>query len=195
MAEKIPFMQMTKEQWEYAKPYLINKFGYKLDWFNLDKYPKNNYIGLDLGYELGTISNYSCEAIKHPHRYEVKDLDEFLTKAAELKGCVYKKGSKIPESIYKVGNQVRVKSKYDYKCNSSYYTAGFMYEMLRNYGGKIVTIISVKPIEESRKKVLNKELFTYRIKEDNGYWEWSAEMFEEKIQNFVTDKSIPFIFD
>lgn len=195
MAEKIPFMQMTKEQWEYAKPYLINKFGYQLDWFDLDKYPKNNYIGLDLGYELGTISNYSREAIKHPNRYEVKDLDEFLTKAAELKGCVYKKGSKIPESIYKVGDQVRVKSKYDDKCDSSYYTAGFPYEMLRRYGGRRVTIIDVKPIGESRKRALNKELFTYQIKEDHGHWEWSAEMFEEKIQNFVNDESIPFIFD
>lgn len=97
------------------------------------------------------------------------------------------KSEKPLESIYKVGDKVRVKSAYDPGCTSGDYPCGFIPTMLEGWGGKVVTISSVNYIErESHKdKKHYLEPFTYVVQENT--WTWSAAMFEGKVEDTPTE--------
>lgn len=71
---------------------------------------------------------------------------------------------------YKVGDKVKIISELE---NSSEYYCGFATPM-RIFLGKIVTITE-------------KGSISYKIKEDNGVWEWSEDMIERSIEFTKSD--------
>ena len=94
---------------------------------------------------------------------------------------------------FKVGDKVRIKENLKEGNDYKYY----VHSNMQNLAGKIVTIESVR--EES-----------YKIEQDNGYWDWTEDMFEEikkptkeellkmpKGTKVITDKkeNNEFIFD
>lgn len=93
---------------------------------------------------------------------------------------------KIP-SIYKVGDKVRIKSKYDLNSSSIDYPHTFTAGML-DKGGKIYTISSVnaRDIPSIRTLKHYKEPYYYTLNEDS--YSWSAAMFEDKIEKFKSDQ-------
>lgn len=82
------------------------------------------------------------------------------------------------ESIYKVGDEVLVKSKLDDNCTSHDYPFNFIEEMLRIYGGKICKIRKVFPITYFEDRKLYEEPYGYFIG-DSGF-RWSSAMFEKE---------------
>lgn len=92
------------------------------------------------------------------------------------------------ESIYKVGDKVRVKSAYDPGCSSDDYPCRFIKAMLEELGGRVVTITKVDYIERtiSSKRKWDLEPFVYTITENKDY-RWSAAMFEGKVEETPTE--------
>lgn len=86
--EKIPCIKCDKELWKYIRPYLL-KWGY------LDKvtgnWPNYPFVVINECGCLGVCNNYSNSVIKDFNRELIYDVEEFLKRAAELKGFIYKK--------------------------------------------------------------------------------------------------------
>lgn len=91
------------------------------------------------------------------------------------------------ESIYKVGDRVKVKAAYDPGCSSRDYPCGFLRSMLEGLGGKIVTITKVAYVDETlySEKMRYLEPFIYKIAE--GGFTWSAAMFEGKVKDTLSE--------
>lgn len=92
------------------------------------------------------------------------------------------------ESIYKVGDKVKVKSTYDSGYSYADYPCGFTESMLEKFGGEVVTITRVdyrdSTYYSARKRYL--EPFIYIVAEDEDYG-WSAAMFEGKVEDTPTE--------
>lgn len=93
--KKIPCIECTPETWKYIRPHL-EEWGYKCsasggeiskDW-NLLIINWNHHLGK---YDFGAIGSHLDGT-----RELLKDVEEFLCKAAELKGLSYCKSSKLP---------------------------------------------------------------------------------------------------
>lgn len=85
---KIPCIKCNEEMWEYIRPYLIS-------WGYIDHtYPNwTTYYVLvinDAG-DLGICNNYNRDNRLDYNREVVTDVEEFLKRAAELKGFTYKR--------------------------------------------------------------------------------------------------------
>ena len=84
--EKIPCIKCTPEIWEYIKPYL-KEWGYELratcSW---DVYP---LVVINECGTLGRCNNYQLFSKDEYNRELVTDVEEFLKRAAKLKGCKY----------------------------------------------------------------------------------------------------------
>lgn len=84
--EKIPCIKCTPEIWEYIKPYL-KEWGYELgatcSW---DVYP---LVVINEFGTLGRCNNYQLFSKNEYNRELVTDVEEFLERAAKLKGCKY----------------------------------------------------------------------------------------------------------
>lgn len=84
--EKIPCIKYTPEIWEYIKPYL-KEWGYELgatcSW---DVYP---LVVINECGTLGRCNNYQLFSKDKYNRELVTDVEEFLERAAKLKGCKY----------------------------------------------------------------------------------------------------------
>lgn len=90
-------------------------------------------------------------------------------------------------SIYRVGDKVRIKSKYDLNSNSTDYPYGFTAGRL-DKGGKIYTISCVHTSKSLSIRTLRhyKEPYHYTLKGDA--YDWSAAMFEDKIEELKSDQ-------
>lgn len=89
--QQYPCMQMTIEQWEFAKPYL-KMWKYEIVGFSINRLIDKTQSLIVLNYsKFGVITNLSIGRAQNPSRYLVTDLDIFLTQAAELKGYEYPK--------------------------------------------------------------------------------------------------------
>lgn len=87
--QQYPCMQMTIEQWKFARPYL-KTWKYEIVAFNINYLIDKTQPLIVLNYtKFGVITNLSIDRAQDPSRYLVKDLDIFLTQAAELKGYEY----------------------------------------------------------------------------------------------------------
>lgn len=86
--EKIPCIKCTSEIWEYIKPYL-KEWGYELrEPFGLDFYP---LVVINECGTLGRCNNYQLFSKNEYNRELVTDVEEFLERAAHLKGRNYVK--------------------------------------------------------------------------------------------------------
>lgn len=86
--EKIPCIKCTPEIWEYIKPYL-KEWGYELrEPFGLDFYP---LVVINECGTLGRCNNYQLFSKNEYNRELVTDVEEFLERAAHLKGRKYVK--------------------------------------------------------------------------------------------------------
>lgn len=79
------------------------------------------------------------------------------------------------EPLYKVGDKVKVKKRIG---ESEDYRYGFVDEMDEPYGGKIVTIISVKPLSIRGLYHYPDDGYKYQIVEDRQKYNWASSMFE-----------------
>lgn len=86
---KIPCIKCTPELWEYIEPYL-EKWGYKpyITFGNLEAYP---LLAINITGKLGLYNNLSSSCADSYNRELVTDVEEFLERAAKLKGFTYKK--------------------------------------------------------------------------------------------------------
>lgn len=82
------------------------------------------------------------------------------------------------ESIYKVGDEVLVKSKLDDNCTPYDYPFNFVEEMLHLFGGKICKISGVFSTTYFEDRKLYEEPYGYFI-EGRGF-RWSSTMFEKE---------------
>lgn len=86
--EKIPCIKCTPEIWEYIKPYL-KEWGYELrEPFGLDFYP---LVVINECGTPGRCNNYQLFSKNEYNRELVTDVEEFLERAAHLKGRKYVK--------------------------------------------------------------------------------------------------------
>lgn len=86
--EKIPCIKCTLELWKYIKPYL-EEWGYKIytpsSWLHFPLLVIN-----DRG-RFGSCDNYQLSHLDYFNRELVTDVEEFLKRAAKLKGFTYKR--------------------------------------------------------------------------------------------------------
>lgn len=81
--------------------------------------------------------------------------------------------------LYKVGDSVLIKSKYDHKLGAMNYRFGFTSEMKEQFGGTVCTILDMKEIGvEYVRRQVSDDGYLYHIKEDNRCWSWASSMFE-----------------
>lgn len=98
--EKIPCIKCTPEIWEYIKPYL-KEWGYELrEPFGLDFYP---LVVINECGTLGRCNNYQLFSKNEYNRELVTDVEEFLERAAHLKGRKY-----IKKNVVKI-NGIEIK--------------------------------------------------------------------------------------
>ena len=81
-------------------------------------------------------------------------------------------------SLYKVGDEVKIKSKYDINSNENDYHCFFTKQMLENHGGKTYTIKSVK--SNSCQSYCKYYLEPYYYNLEGTSYNWTAGMFESK---------------
>ena len=81
----IPYIECNDRFWVYIKPYLI-KWGYNIS--DIDKWRNFPYLIINRDNILGEVTNVDRSGESYT-RTLVKDIDEFLTKAAELMGYTY----------------------------------------------------------------------------------------------------------
>lgn len=87
MKKKIPCIECNYKLWEYIKPYL-KKWGYNIvNPIKWDIYP---VLVIDYTWNLGEVSNLSFNSLTS-ERELITNVEEFLQKAAELKGFTYKR--------------------------------------------------------------------------------------------------------
>ena len=82
------------------------------------------------------------------------------------------------KSIYKVGDEVLVKSKCDDNCKGCDYPFTFTEEMLHIYGGTICKIKEVFTVPHFKDRKLYEESYGYVL--DNNSFNWSSVMFEKE---------------
>lgn len=81
----IPYIECNDRLWAYIKPYLI-KWKYNIS--DIDKWKNFPYLIINRDNILGEVTNIDRSGESYT-RTLVKDIDEFLTKAAELMGYTY----------------------------------------------------------------------------------------------------------
>lgn len=151
--------------------YLIDEtnFSNTLIFEELNISDKNKYAGLIYGYTV-----VCGEGGTSWPEFREKDYKA----ATELVRNLFKKcGDVAKDSLYKKGDKVRVKDHYDPEYRGYGYPFTFTEEMLRDYGGKEVTITQVIPTTTCDDRKLYKERYKYRIEEDGGRFSWCAAMF------------------
>lgn len=94
----------------------------------------------------------------------------------------------VKDSLYKKGDKVKVKDHYDPGCSGYSYPFVFTEEMLRDYGGKEVTITQVIPTTEFNTCRLYTEGYKYKIEEDGESFSWCTAMFSEKVNKTTPTK-------
>lgn len=85
------------------------------------------------------------------------------------------------QALYKVGDKVLVKSKWDNGYNGYNYRFGFVNKMLERFGGKVCTIGSRTLVDFSFYDYdIKDDSFQYTLKEDEYVFAWASSMFESE---------------
>lgn len=88
--EKIPCIKCTSELWKYIRPYL-EEWKYKISGYHYEHFDEFPYIVLNDCGKFGVCSNYEVPNEIQFNRELVTDVEEFLERAAKLKGFTYKR--------------------------------------------------------------------------------------------------------
>ncbi len=80
--------------------------------------------------------------------------------------------------LYKPGDKVLVKLKYDEGFKSYDYRFMFLPKMLRKYGWTICTIDKVESFDGYHQYDVEDDGYKYYIEEDGGEYMWASSMFE-----------------
>lgn len=133
---------------------------------------KNKYASLIYGYAVidGKGVTSWPEFCEHDYKAITKLVCSLFKKCEDV----------VKDSLYKKGDKVRVKDHYDPGYSGYDYPFTFTEEMLRDYGGKEVTIAQVIPTTTCDYRKLYKEGYKYKIEEDIDF-SWSAAMFSGKV--------------
>lgn len=113
--EKIPCIECTLEIWEYVEPYLM-KWGYithvSFD-YNFTNFP---LLVINTGGSLGLVNNINLYKAEDYSRELVTNVEEFLERAAKLKGFTYKRKDimKINDIEVKPGMVITTEDKCNY---------------------------------------------------------------------------------
>lgn len=87
---KIPCIKCNDEMWEYIKPYLIS-WGYNITHVFSTQFLDRPFLVInDMG-DFNDCANYESPSESTYNREVVTDVEEFLKRAAELKGFTYKR--------------------------------------------------------------------------------------------------------
>lgn len=84
------------------------------------------------------------------------------------------------ESLYKVGDIVLIKSKYDLNCTNFSYRFNFTGYMLDKFGGKVCTISKVEKQRKRWHNGVSDDNYLYLLKEDKEAFHWASSMFESE---------------
>lgn len=82
------------------------------------------------------------------------------------------------KALYKPGDRVLIKSKYDKGAKENSYRFVFVENMLETFGGHICTISEVSDFEYRDSYQVMDDNHKYYIKEDNSRYSWASSMFE-----------------
>lgn len=88
--EKIPCIKYDPKNWNYIRENL-ESFGYTPSYLEANNWTENPYIVINLAGDLGSYSNVSYDGTSDYNRELVTNIEEFLEKAATLKGFTYKR--------------------------------------------------------------------------------------------------------
>lgn len=86
--EKIPCIKCNEGIWAYVKPYL-KKWGYKIQ--NIDEFKYYPLLIINSTAKVGSCTNFTMAAAEVNNRELVTNIEEFLERAAALKGFTYKR--------------------------------------------------------------------------------------------------------
>lgn len=84
---KIPCIKCNEEMWAYIKPYLI-EWGYIIQ--NIDRFNYYPLLIVNATNKVGYCTNLTMAVSEIHNRVLVTDVEEFLERAAQLKGFSYK---------------------------------------------------------------------------------------------------------
>lgn len=88
--EKIPCIKYNPKNWNYIRENL-ESFGYVPASLEANNWTENPYIVINLADNLGNYSNINHNGTSNHNREIVTNVEEFLQRAAELKGLTYKR--------------------------------------------------------------------------------------------------------
>lgn len=88
--EKIPCIKCTPELWEYIKPYL-EEWNYHTFYVSEGSWLRYPILILNNAGSLGTCNNWGDDVSSKYNRELIANVEEFLERAAKLKGFTYKR--------------------------------------------------------------------------------------------------------
>lgn len=87
---KIPCIKCDSKLWKYIKPYL-DKWGYNIQWITPYQLDSNSYLVINRCDILGDCGNFETPGEETYNRESITNVEEFLERAAKLKGFVYER--------------------------------------------------------------------------------------------------------
>ena len=87
---KIPCIECTSELWKYIIPYL-GEWGYNIQWTIPYQLNSNSYLVINRHGKFGDCGNYEVPSEETYNRESITNVEEFLERAAKLKGFVYER--------------------------------------------------------------------------------------------------------
>lgn len=98
MRAKVPCIRCDRELFDRIEPFLI-RWGYEVSHISLYDWDSYPLLIINNGDEIGKYTNVAMRCISYYNRELVDNVDEFLRRAAALKGFKYNKGDFILEEL------------------------------------------------------------------------------------------------
>lgn len=93
---KIPCIKCDSKLWKYIIPYL-GEWGYNIQWTIPYQLNSNSYLVINRHGKFGDCGNYEAPSEETYNRESITNVEEFLERAAKLKGFTYKRKDNIME--------------------------------------------------------------------------------------------------
>lgn len=195
--EKIPCIKYDPKDWGYVKK-MLESFGYVKTILHDNFWHDCPYIVINLGNQIGNYSNVRAEDCTSHNREVVTDVEEFLERAAKLKGITYKRRTMGNFTKYNLRSGMVVKLN-----NDQYYLVvdnmliGIYGQMpLEDYDGNMYLNDELHRSEYSIKEVYQKKYRSWGCGfndslENNLVLIWQRESKEYTMQEIADKLGIP----